>query len=378
MAITAPHENNKLIQFRNEVTIEYFRENKFTPYMGEDMTSIIRRLQDNKNGGEQVNCPLVGQLTGNGKSTGSLTGNEEDINNYGHRVYVDWARNAVKTNAAEKQKDDGLIFDQAKPLLSDWGKVLQRDEIVLALHALPSEGAPAGIGSDEGQRVNGILYADATAAEKNTYNTQNEDRLLFGNAVGNFSTVHATALANIDSTNDKFTAASVSLMKRRAKAASPRIKPYMVKSGAEWFVIFAGKWTFRDLKEDTTMQNANREARQREINPKVNPLFVDGDLLYDGCIIREIEEIDDLCTITGAGASSIDVAPVFLCGQSAMAMPWAKLPIPTGLDNTDYQFNEGCGIMMCYGITKLWQKWDGTNLKQWAVVTGYFSSVADA
>src|SRR5262245_50357642 len=98
MALTTVAANNKLIQFRREITREYVRENAFSPYMGEDINAIIRVVQDAKKGGEQINFPLVARLKGPAYSTGTLVGNEEAIDNYGMRAYIDWARNSVKTN----------------------------------------------------------------------------------------------------------------------------------------------------------------------------------------------------------------------------------------------------------------------------------------
>jgi N4-gp56 family major capsid protein len=375
MAVTTIQSNNKLIQFRKEITREFVRENLFSPYMGEDMTSIFRRIYDPKKGGEQVNIPLVARLNGDAIGAGTLTGNEESIDNYGFRVWVDWARNAVKTNDAEDQKDSADIFGEAKPLLSDWGKELQRDEILLALHALPSESSPAGLGSQYGQRVNGVLYSAATAAQKNTWVTANSDRVLFGSQTSNYSTTMATALGNVDATADKLTYSVVDLAKRLARKANPKIRPFKVSDGREYFVMFAGSLGFRDLK--ASLATINKDARPRDVGS--NPIFQDGDEMYNGVIIREIPELDDLCTVTGAGASSINVAPAFLCGQSALAMPWATMPTPTTLDDTDYQFNKGVGVKMCYGAAKIAKKTkDGTAFKDWGVFTVYHAAVADA
>ena len=49
-------------------------------------------------------------------------GNEEAIDNYGMRVWVDWNRNAVATNEAEGQKDSADIFGEAKPLSERLGQ----------------------------------------------------------------------------------------------------------------------------------------------------------------------------------------------------------------------------------------------------------------
>lgn len=384
MALTSIQANNKLIQFRKEITREFVRENMFSPYMGTGMTSIIRTLQDNKKGGEQVNIPLVKRLTGTATgAAGTLVDAEEAISNYGQRVYVDWARHAVATNDAEDQKDSADIFGEAQPLLSDWGKELQRDEIIQALMALPTESAPAGLGGANGQRVNGILYADATTAQLDAWAVDNADRILYGNAVGNYSGTHATDLGKIDTTNDKFVASSVSLLKRVAKLANPRIRPFKTKDGYDYFVAFAPTTCFRDLK--TSLGTSHQNAMPRDIN---NPIFQAGDLMYDGVIIREVPEIDSFVNdlwdsgtdgdLKTGGDGSSRVAPVFFCGQSAVAMPWAKMPTPTVRDETDYQFTKGVGVKMCYGIAKMFQKDASNNLVQWGVVNGFFSAAADA
>jgi hypothetical protein len=112
--------------------------------MGNEMTAIIRVVNDLKKGGEQVNIPLVARLKNQAVGSGILVGNEESIDNYGYRAWIDWARNAIKINNAEEQKSSVDLFAEAKPLLEDWGKELHRDEICDAFFALPSESSPAG------------------------------------------------------------------------------------------------------------------------------------------------------------------------------------------------------------------------------------------
>ena len=92
----------------------------FSPYMGEDINSIIRRRMELKSGGETMNIPLVRRLVGAGVSTGSLVNAEEAIEDYGYRIWLEWARNAVVTTKAEQQKDSADTFGEAKPLLTDW------------------------------------------------------------------------------------------------------------------------------------------------------------------------------------------------------------------------------------------------------------------
>src|SRR5262245_12349198 len=128
MAATTISANNKLIAYRKEIAREYVRENLFSPYIDTGITAIIRVINDLKKGGEQINIPLVARLTSNGTGVGPLVGNEEAIDNYGVRFWIDWCRNAVRINNAEEQKSSVDLWGEAKPLLSDWGKEKQRDE----------------------------------------------------------------------------------------------------------------------------------------------------------------------------------------------------------------------------------------------------------
>jgi hypothetical protein len=412
------HANNKLIQFTTEINREYVRENLFSPYMGTDATSIIRIRNEAKKGGEQINFPLVGNLYGPGTAqtiggatrafgVDTLTGFEEKIDSYGMRVWIDWARNAVATNDAEEQKDSADIFGEAKPLLSDWGKSLQRDEIIQALMNHPSESAPTGLGGTTftNGRVNGLTFlgsAGAGATAVSAWMVNNSDRVLFGNAVANsVSNVWATAAGLVTTTTGTFVPASVSLLKYRAKTAAPKIRPYTTRDGREYYVCFAGSVNFMQLKlamnqtglpTTPAVIGINVHARSREGNEIYgapdNPLFQDGDLMYDGVIIREVPEIDNFVTgwsmSIGGGGGTDRLAPVFLCGQQAVMFAWGKMATPTFRDQTDYQFVRGVGVKMCYGVAKTFRipqatpNGSGTKLVQTGVVTGIFSAVAPA
>ena len=381
MAVTVAETNNKLIRFTQQINREFVRENLFSPYMGEALNSIIRIRSELKAGGEDMNIPLVTRLTGAGVATSTLVGNEEKIDNYGMRLRIEWARNAVVTTKAEAHKDSADIFGEAKPLLSDWGKELQRDEIIAALMALPTETLPT---SSSGVRVNGIQYDLASAAQRNTWLTDNSDRVVYGAATTNgVSGVHATALATLDLTNDKFTATNLSLLKRVAMNANPRIRPFRTEDGYEHFVAFAGTNTFRDLK--ISLETINKDARPREGNGvSKNPIFQDGDQIYDGVIVRCVPEISSFVTnvwtdLLTAGNDSLRCEPVFLCGQQAAVFGWGQMAKPTFRKEDDYQFITGVGIEMAYGVAKMFKKhpMTGTALKQWGVATGFYRSSAD-
>jgi hypothetical protein len=381
MALTTIQSNNKLIQFAKDINREFVRENLFSPYMSDGLDAIIRRRYELKSGGEQMNIPLVSKLNNSPIGVGTLVGSEERVDSYGQRVWIDWARNAIVTNRAEQQKDSADLFGEFKPLLSNWGKELQRDEIIAALMALPSESAPANLGAANGQRVNGTLWETASDTNRTTWMNANSDRVVFGAITGNLAGVSfATDAAKLDTTADLFTHTNLSLLKRQALKASPGIRPYKTKDGYEYYVAFCGVNTFKDLK--AALVATHTTALQQQV--KDNPIFQDGDIMWDGIIVRQVPEISGFVTdvwpdIDGA-STTVVVEPVFLCGQQAVAFCWGQMARPTVRAEDDYGFVQGVGVEMAYGVAKMFKKHPntGSNLVQWGVVTGFYAISGDA
>jgi hypothetical protein len=111
-------------------------------------------------------------------------------------------------------------------------------------------------------------------------------------------------------------------------------------------------------------------------------LFQDGDLIIDGVIIRQIEEISTLITTSSifaaAGNGSIPVEPGFLCGQQAMGVAWGQEPMPITDMTADYKFRPGVAIEELRGIAKLhFGTGSSSASKQQGIVTVYSSGVAD-
>jgi hypothetical protein len=399
MALTQNHPNNELIKFRTDVAYDFLRSSRFDPYMGSDSTSVIVRMSDLEADGKEIRVPLVTQLSGDGVGAGTLRGNEEQIDSYGMPVWADWARNAVANNRAVNKESSFSIRSTARSLLRGWSKRIVRDDIVDALLSIPTSSIQSGRFSAPGNRVNGIKWSAASAANKNAWVTANVDRVVFGSAISNYSTTFATAVANVDSTADKMSAAVGSLLKDQAKQTGvdpnnpgvyngrPKINPWMIEElDQEWYVCFLGSRAFRDLKADPVMYQANRDARSRENNPeKKNPIFTGGELVFDGIIYKEIPEITQRLLLKGVGAASIDVEPVFLCGQGALAYALGQMPRPTQLEDGDYDFVTGLGIEAQYGMAKIAKAPLSAGaaatvgqLVDWGVVTGFVSGVANA
>jgi hypothetical protein len=160
MAVTQTHINNQLIQWRKKIFREWRRGNYFSPYMGESPTSIIQVTNELRDGGDILNIPIVGSLRGPGVSTGALTGNEEKLDNYGCRLWVDWARNAVLLTRAQMRKSSFEQMEVVRPLLTEWGNCLPAGRIVQAFFALPSESPPVNLGN--GRRQASVSTASCT------------------------------------------------------------------------------------------------------------------------------------------------------------------------------------------------------------------------
>lgn len=399
MALTSNHVNNEVIKFRKTAATDFLRKNRLDPFMGPDSTYPIVRLKDLAADGKQINIPLVTQLSGSGVGAGTLRGNEEQIDSYGFPVWADWARNAVANNRAVNKESSFSIRSTARSLLSGWSRRIVRDDLVDSLLSIPTAAIQSNRLLSPGNRVNGIKWSAATAGNKNSWVTANYDRVVFGSQISNYSTTFATAVANVDSTNDKMTAAVGGLMRDQAKQSGvdpnnpgvyngrPKITPWQQKdTDQEWYLCLVGDRAFRDLKADPTMYQANRDAREREGRDptKNNPIFTGGGLVYDGVYYLNIPEITQRLLLKGVGASSIDVEPVFLLGQGALAYALGQMPRPTQLEDGDYDFVTGMGIEAQYGVGKIAKAPLNVasatvgDLVDWGMVTGFVSGVANA
>lgn len=361
-----------LQKWQSDYFQEYVRESMFMPYMSNADKNkggiILTKFEDLKEAGKTINVPFIGRLTGSGV-TGSQTldGNEEGLTNYSMPISIDWRRNAVRVPKSESYKTQINLLDAARDALKTWEAEKFRDDIIEAFGSFITDTA--------GTTVNASA---SSAANRNTWVAAHADRVLFGIAKSNYSATFATALGNLDTTNDKCTAASMSLAKRIAKLADPHIRPFKTKDGYEYYVAFHGSRTFRDLKADSTIVAANRDARARENGGmNSNPIFQDGDILYDGVIHREVPEIDAYATASGvydaAGAASADTRPVFVCGGGSVAVAWGQEPTPRTDFLKDFGFRPGVAIEELLGVKKI-----SFNGVQNGFVSSFFAAAADS
>lgn len=340
---------------------EYIQGNRFSRYQGRSENSVIQVKEDlTKKKGDSITFALVNKLSGSavtGSST--LEGNEEEMDSRSHKLTVTKRRNGVRVAEIDEQFSAISLRNAAKSVLMDWSMEDTRDLTIAALAS-----------------INGTAFASADATARDAWLVDNADRVLFGAAKSNnASNDHSASLLNIDNTNDQLTPDALSLMKRIALSASPKIRPIRVEGGERYFVCFAGPQTFRDLKSHATITAAQREVVIKQQN---NKLFRGGDIEWDGIIVHEVDDLSGFGT--GLGAAAIDVEPVFLCGAQALGVGWAKR-WKTVSEIFDYGDKHGCAAEAIYGINKLTYgsgSGDTDDLKDHGVVTGWFAAVADA
>lgn len=368
MVVTPARPGLTPTQWDSDFFMEYVRKNQFSRYFGTEPTAMIQIREDlTRKPGDTVVFPTVRRLVGAGVTGNTvLEGNEEVLNARSMTLSVGVIRHGVAVSEWDEQKSVIDLRNAARSALMTWELEKIRGDIISALFAITGDSNLS------------LSYAAATAGQRNTWIVNNADRVLFGNAIGNaVSGVFSTAAATINNTTGKMTASMLSLAKRRARLASPRIRPISVNNDEEWFVVLMGSLQFRDLMADSVIINALQYGWDRG---RDNPLFTAGDILWNGMIIREVPELSQV-TITGAGAGGIDISPYFVCGAQALGIAWAQRMKST-TNVRDYDFFHGVGVQEIRGIGKLRFGTDATvdttAPKDAGIVTGFAANVGDA
>ena len=336
---------------------EYLEANRFKREMGTSSKNIIQLKTDlTKKKGESITYALVNRLTGAGVTGSStLEGNEEDMDSRSFKLSVNKLRNAVRVAEVDEQFSAISLRQAGKEVLQDWMMEKTRDDIITAMH-----------------QINGVAYGSASESQKDAWLTDNADRVLFGNAIGS-GTDHSARLGAVTAAM-KLGPEEVSLMKRMASTASPKIRPTRATEDERYFVLYCDSLTFRDFAANATITQANRDALARG---KSNPLFAGGDLIWDGVIVKEIPDIPSLGTV---GASNARVSAAFMCGAQAIGFAYAKRTT-SKTEEFDYGDKVGVAVEEIRGIGKMVfgsGSTDTADLKDHGIVTGYFGAALDA
>lgn len=264
---------------------------------------IVKNTDLRKEAGDTIYTQMMAKLSGAGVSgDNTLEGNEESVVFYPMSVTIDQIRHAVRLEGRmEEQKAAFNLRSAAKEALKTW---LQ--EYI------------------DGQFFTGLCTSPTSS------------RVKYGG--------DATAVGEIVD-GDKLTSTLLMTAKRAAKMASPKIRPIKHK-GKPYYLFIAHPYALRDLKAESSspLISALESAWWRGED---NPLFRGAEIVYDGLVIYDHENI----RLTTEGAGSANVAYNVLLGAGAGIWAVGKEPFWEEED-FDYHNEQGFATGMIQGFEK--------------------------
>jgi hypothetical protein len=385
MASSTISTANQVTRFKKKVLREYVRGGRFEPVIGTDENKVIQVVKELK----KCSLPLIAKLGGAGvRGSSQLSGSEQALSNYAYTLQPTYLRQGVLIDNEEREKSEFDLFKEARPALMNWMMETKRDQMIQAFGAIEAGGTYYNYGGVEASGATGS--SAASAANMDTWNANNQDRVLYGALKSNnTSGDHTTSLGTIDTTDDLMTSDMVELMKRMAQDADPLIRPIMVKGDEPWYILYLGKYAFRDLRDDATLLATMQNSLARN---KDNPLFAGGDLLWDGVIIKELPDLDKFIDSSGSdlwdgvwganatgdslatgGASSSRVSIGFFCGAQALGFGIGRTASFKRRKEDDYEHLNGIACTAKHDIKKTF-----FNNKQHGMLTSFHSAAIDA
>lgn len=379
MADTIVPSALRVKQWDDQYFVEYIRGNKIAKYMGTDENALVQVKEKlTKAPGDTVYFELVNRLQGAGKQDNqTLQGFEEDLSQRSFPLTIHLFRHGVVIPEYEEQATAIDLRNAGKAVLMNWSMEQTRDRFIRSLGKKNTVVPFDTFGNSMNGVTTGITsaYQTANATALNAWMVANSDRVMFGNLIANASSgVFATALGTVANTQ-KLSASIVSVLKRIAKTAKPKIRPIRVNGDEEWYVMFVNSLAFRDLKLDTNIVQSRQYALERG---EGNPLFTDGDIMWDGVIVREVPELAP-ATWIGLGSGSINIGEAYLCGAQALGYALAQR-WNTRTQEMDYQTKKGIAVQQMYEVDKLQfgtGATDTSNLVDNGIVTWFGASVGD-
>lgn len=361
---------------------EYVRESGFMPYMGKgsgtnsNPGAVILTRTDLQASGKTINMPFIGRTRGPGvRGNKRLTGAEVALDNYNCPITIKTLRNAHRVSEQEEHWTEMDLRSAMKTGLRNWSAEYLRDDFIISLADVWgyswAGGQNAALEDDEAtiHTPTSIMAAlTADQASMDAWLSANRDRVLYGPDTAHMESDfdHSDSVVKLTASTDKASAVVLRTAKQIAKQAGSaegyfRIKPTRVEesAGREYFVWFVGSADFNNLKQDADIKAANVDARVRDVSS--NPIFQDGDLIYDGVIIREIPEVPNFANV-GAGGAPVTMS--WLCGSQALGLAWGKRPSSRSSTDTDYGHFTGLAITEMRAAKKLIY-----NTRQTGVVT---------
>ena len=319
---------------------EYIDGNTLRWLMGTTSDAVIQLKQDESKGrGDTIYFNLVDAFDPTKAKRGDeqLEGNEVDLKFHTDSVTIDYVRYAAKVEQKElvNARTPVEVVGLLKPQLLDAKAQTMRDDII-----------------------------DSAAITA----TPNRTRVLFGSdESGNYNATLATALANVDATNDKMSLAMAKTAKRKAlniaaysgDVTSRRVRPMrIVQEGQpniqDKFVMLLDPISADHLQADTEFKDLRDDMRKNDISAP----FFDGSRYLgeaDGIMFYMVPDLTRIASADG-GASSTRVAHNLLLGAQAFAVGIGLAGKFSGKE-MDYGLHMGISHTAIYGTKML--KFDG-------------------
>jgi len=295
------------------------------------------------------------KLTGAGVvDDATLEGSEETMTFYNFAQKIHLRSNAVKAAGKMTMRMSKIkLKTEFKDGLADWLEEALENDIIYALSGLANAAA--------------TIDANAPSTNRKWYGGQT--------AAGVVSSV-ANDAAIISSTDHLFGPEVISVIKRKAKQSTPKIRPVKV-GGQDLYLMFIHTYQAKSLKASTAWQNAQYYAANRGSD---NIIFKGSDYLgvYDGVAIYEHDgllrklntgsqyfESGDVCGIDG-------VARALFCGAQAGVIGYGQYP---GWYEKDFDYSRVPGVAtdVIYGIGKT-----EFNSEDFGVITCDTAGIADS
>lgn len=337
-------------QWNDQVFTEYIGQTFWKPWMGTSSNSVIQVMEDlTKNPGDTIRIPLRGQMIG-GKVTGNAKAKDNEGTVYFHyqAITVDNVRHVIKIEdiPMSQKRVTFNVLQQAKEALQDKASKDLDNEITIQL-------------------------CDSTA--------RGAGRHLYGATTSNYSATHATALANIDNTNDQLTTNVIDIAKRMATLATnsvQKIRPMKVVTGKdkeEWYIFVGHTYAIRDLvNNDAAFRNAQLLL---PVNTNKNSILFSGSAFkgsWNGVLIYEYEDI-----VLETNTNSVQCAHNLLLGAQAGAVVWGQRSV-FNEEYSDLGHDVSYETHEIRGVDKLYfTRTDGQTAEDQGIIHVYTAAVAD-
>lgn len=341
-------------------TLENMWLSKFMGSGAENVIQIDKNLT--KRPGDKITMRLrIPLAMAGGFDDSDLEGNEEaltwqnfpvEIHERGHAV-----RSAGKmTEQRSKPTQRTKFRREATEALGIWKAEQLENDLKWALSGLGNQNTYAGQGTSQIQTVNEkapstnrIFYGGQTVA--GVVNRETSDALI-GDAGGS------------DYKNYLFGTKLISILKRMAVTATPKIRPVRIR-GKSYYILLLHPFQVKNLRLETGdhgWQNIQARAGVRGLkNPLFQRMFDDAVGIFDDVILYEYERIEtrvagevfdngDTVDAGIADGTSMLARALFL-GSQAATLAYGQMPRRYEKD-FDYNRKPGTAIDCIYGVSK--------------------------